>query len=175
MGSRDKKKDKKRQKGRRVGKLRQVKIALPQAMLITDTEFLLTNDQAKKLDKAQRVINSLYKPGSKYGDQSSAFMVLMEQAKGGIGHEPKSIVGDLLHIKKCQEYSAPNQGLHHYLDIGLPSQAENRIRAEITKMREALAWADDYRTGKNPKLPSWARAWKADIEHGQRMEEMRDV
>ena len=42
---------------------------------------------------------------SKYGDQSSAFMVLMEQAKGGVGHNPKPIVGDTLHTEKCQDYT----------------------------------------------------------------------
>lgn len=174
MGNRDKRKGKKRKKGRPVSKLRQVKIALPQAILIPDTKFLLTNDEANKLDKAQRVINTLYKRGSKYGDQSSAFMVLMEQAKGGVGHQPKRIVGDTLHDEKCRDHSRSGKGLYRYLGIGLPPQAEARIKAEILKMQEALAWADEYRAGQNPKIPSWARPWKTDIEHAQRMEEMKD-
>ena len=169
MGNRNKRKGKKRKKGRKVSKLRQVKIALPQAMLISDTEYFLTNDEANKLDKAQKVINSLYKRGSKYGDQSSAFIVLIEQAKGGVGNEPKPIIGDYLHVEKCQDYSSANQGLHRHLGIGLPAQAESRIKVEIAKMQEAIKWADDYRAGKNPKIPSWARAFQSEIE--QYMEE----
>jgi hypothetical protein len=172
MGSRNKRKDKKRKKGRKVSHLRQVKIALPQAMLIPDTEFFLTKDEAQKLNKAQNVMNGLYKPGSKYGDQSSAFMVLIEQAKGGVGNHPKRIVGDTLHDEKCRDHSRSGKGLHRHLGIGLPAQAEARIRTEIAKMQQAIKWADDYRAGKNPKLPSWARAFQADIE--QLMEEMRD-
>jgi hypothetical protein len=65
MGNRDKRKGKKgkkgKKKGRQVGQLRQVKIALPQARLISDIEFFLTNVQADKLDKAQKVMNDLYK------------------------------------------------------------------------------------------------------------------
>ena len=175
MGNRDKRKGKKRKKkGRKVSKLREMQIALPQAMLITNTEFILTNDQATKLNDAQTVMNGLYKPGSKYGDQSSAFMVLIEQAVGGVGNEPKRIVGGTLHDEKCRNHSRSGKGLHRYLGIGLPRQAEARIKAEIVKMQEALAWADEYRAGQNPKIPSWARAWKADIEHAQRMEEIKD-
>ena len=143
-------------------------------MLIPDTELILTNDQAAKLNDAQRVMNGFYKPGSKYGDQSSAFMVLIEQAVGGIGNHPKRIVADTLHDEKCRDHSRSGKGLHRYLGIGLPPQAEARIKAEIIKMQEALAWAHDYRAGKNPKIPSWARPWKADIEYALRMEDMRD-
>jgi hypothetical protein len=137
--------------------------------LISDIEFFLTNVQADKLDKAQKVMNDLYKLGSKYGDQSSAFMVLIEQAKGGVGNPPKRMVGDTLHDEKCYQYSQRGKGLHRYLGIGLPLQAEARIRVEIAKMWEALAWADNYKAGKNPKIPSWARPWKSDIQ--QLMEE----
>ena len=130
MGNRDKRKGKKRKKkGRKVSKLREMQIALPQAMLITDTEFILTSDQATKLNDAQTVMNGLYKPGSKYGDQSSAFMVLIEQAKGGVGNHPKRIVGKTLHIKKCRQHSSIGKGLHCYLGIGLPPQAEADLPA----------------------------------------------
>lgn len=155
---------KKKSTGKRVGRVRQIMIALPQARLISENQFVLAKDQVRHFEDAQKVMNGLYKRGSKYGDCSSAFMVLMEQAKAGVGNSPKPVVGDTVHDKKCRDHSEPNQGLHNYLGIGLPKKAEDRLKTEIAKMQEALAWADDYRAGKNPKIPAWARPWKADIE-----------
>jgi hypothetical protein len=46
----------------------------------------------------------------------------------------------------------------------LPAGAQERVRFEIQKLREAVAWADAVRQGENRPLPRWARPWAADLD-----------
>lgn len=149
------------EKKKRVGRLNSVKVAAKNALLITDPDIYLLQQELELLDAAQVTMNDLYRKEAKYGDGSSAFMLLVEQAAGGIGEEPQEIVADTLHQAKCEEYIV---ALGHKLGQGLPPLAEERMRAEISKMQEAIDWAESYRAGHDPKIPSWARAWKSQIE-----------
>ncbi|MGB0385691.1 MAG: hypothetical protein ACPGWR_12800 [Ardenticatenaceae bacterium] len=155
------------EKNKRIGRLNSVKVAAKNALLITDPDIYFPQEQIQLLDAAQKTMNDLYRKEAKYGDGSSAFMVLLEQAAGGVGGEPQQIVGDTIHKAKCQEYIV---GLGHKVGQtwkpggGLPQQAEDRIRAEISKMQEAIDWAENYCAGHFPKIPSWARPWKSQIE-----------
>lgn len=159
--------DARTEKNKRIGRLNSVKVAAKNALLITDTDIYLSQEQIELLDAAQKTMNDLYRKEAKYGDGSSAFMVLVEQAAGGVGGEAQAIVADTIHKAKCQEYIV---GLGHKLDEtrmphgDLPQQAKDRIRAEISKMQDAIDWAEKYGAGHSPKIPSWARPWKSQIE-----------
>jgi hypothetical protein len=131
-------------------------------------EAWLLYSVAQKVDELQVVMNDLYRAEAKYGDGSTAFIVLLEQFTAGVGKEPKPIVGDTKHEDKARDYSL---GLRRHLD-GLakelkphfPQEARERIEAEINKLKESVKWAEDYRNGRNPEIPKWARQWSHQLE-----------
>ncbi len=130
-------------------------------------EAWLLYSVAQKVDELQVVMNDLYRAGAKYGDGSTAFIVLLEQVEAGVGKEPTPIVGDTKHEDKARDYSL---GLRRHLD-GLekelkphfPKEAIERIEAEINKLREALQWAENYRNGDDPNIPKWAKDWSREL------------
>jgi hypothetical protein len=90
-----------------------------------------------------------------WGDKSSAYIVLAEQHAGGVGQEPKPLVGKLKHAIKCKEHLVNFNDRKN--DPLLPQEAKDRIEREITKMEEALKWADDYKAGLYPAVPKRAK------------------
>ena len=135
-------------------KLRRLEViaTTPEAKLIENPETRFPREEAKAIDQAQEVMNDLYRKEAKYGDGSSAFMVMKEQFDGGVGNEPKSLKNGTLHKTKCRQYI---KGLKKHLP-NLPPEARQRIQYEIQKMEQALQWAEDYKNGKDPKIPAWA-------------------
>lgn len=57
-------------------------------------EAWLLYSVAQKVDELQVVMNDLYRAEARYGDGSTAFIVLLEQFTAGVGKEPRPIVGD---------------------------------------------------------------------------------
>ena len=128
----------------------------PTARLIQNRETRFPRQEALAIDEAQKVMNDLYRERAEYGDGSSAFMLMKEQFEGGVGNALKSLKKNTLHEVKCRNYI---KGLKKHLP-NLPSEACNRTQYEIQKMEEALQWAEDYKNGNDPKIPSWAKPWK---------------
>lgn len=145
----------KENKHRKLKKLR-VNATTPDARLIENPETWLPREQALAVDKAQEVMNDLYRERAEYGDGSCAFMVMKEQFEGGVGNPPKSLKEPTLHDGKCREYI---KGLQRHAP-NLPSEAKQRIEWEIKAMEEALQWAEEYRNGHDPEIPGWAKPWK---------------
>jgi hypothetical protein len=114
------------------------------------------------IDEVQKFMNELYKPDSVYGDKSSAFIVLVEQYKGGVGKDPVPLVGKTKHALKCAESIVGLNNKKTNLPL-LPPEAIARIDTEIQKMQEALNWADSYKAGDKPAIPKWAKDWKSQI------------
>jgi hypothetical protein len=131
----------------------------PEAQLIQNRETWLPRAEALAVDKAQEVMNDLYREGAEYGDGSCAFMVMKEQFEGGVGNPPQSLKDSTLHAGKCQQYI---KGLRRHL-AKLPSEAKEKIEQEIVKMEEALKWAEDYRNSDEPEIPKWAKPWKEQL------------
>jgi hypothetical protein len=75
-----------------------------EARLVQNRETRLPRAEALAVDKAQEVINDLYREGAEYGDGSCAFMVMKEQFEGGAGNPPQSLKDSTLHATKCQQY-----------------------------------------------------------------------
>lgn len=142
-------------------KLRRLEViaTTPEAKLIENPETRFPREEAKAIDQAQEVMNDLYRERAEYGDGSSAFMVIKEQFEGGVGNEPKSLKKNTLHDRKCRQYI---KGLKKHLP-NLPPEARQRIQYEIQKIEEALQWAEDYKNGKDPKIPAWAKPWKEQL------------
>jgi hypothetical protein len=132
-----------------------VKASSPEARLIENPATRFSREVAIAIDAAQEVMNDLYRELAKYGDGSSAFMVMKEQFEGGVGNPPKDITKGL-HAEKCRGYI---KGLNRHRP-NLPPEAQARIDVEIQKMQDALQWADDYRAGNDPDIPRWAKTWK---------------
>lgn len=128
--------------------------------LIQNSETWFPREQALAVDKAQQVMNDLYKEGGDYGDKSSAFMAMKEQFEGGVGNPPKPLKDGTLHADKCRQYK---KGLERHRP-SLPSEAQQRIDREIQKIIEALQWAKDYYSGNDPEIPRWAKPWKDQLE-----------
>ena len=130
-----------------------------EAQLIQNRETWLPRGEALAVDKAQEVMNDLYREGAEYGDRSCAFMVMKEQFEGGAGNPPQSLKDSTLHATKCQQYI---KGLQKRL-ANLPLEANQKIQQEIVKMQEALTWAEDYRNSDEPEIPRWAKPWKEEL------------
>lgn len=128
-----------------------------EARLILNPACRFPRDVAARIDEAQTVFNDMYREGGRYGDGSSAFMILLEQRRGGVNRPPAPIVGGTLHRDKCNKYI---RRFNELKASGIPDEAENRIQVEIDKINEASAWADEYRRGDDPPLPRWARQWR---------------
>ncbi|MEG4284577.1 hypothetical protein QUB68_15725 [Microcoleus sp. A006_D1] len=141
--------------------LRELRIlpTISEARLVQNRETRLPRAEALAVDKAQEVMNDLYREGAEYGDGSCAFMVLKEQFEGGAGNPPQSLKDSTLHATKCQQYI---KGLRRHL-AKLPSEAKQKIEQEIVKMEEALKWAEDYRNSDEPEIPRWAKPWKEQL------------
>jgi hypothetical protein len=137
-----------------------VKPSMDLAKVVSNFQQQYPRATAELIDEAQTTMNDLYKPGSSYGDKSSAFIVLLEQYKAGVGKEPVPIVGTTLHATKCQQYIV---GLRKKAVAPLPPEAISSLQNEIQKMEEAIAWADNYKANNKPAIPKWAKAWKADL------------
>ncbi len=133
-----------------------VKATTPDARLIENPETRFLREQARAVDKAQEVMNDLYRERAEYGDGSCAFMVMKEQCEGGVGNPPKPLKDNTLHADKCRQYI---KGLERHR-LNLPSEAQEKIDREIQKMEEALQWVEEYRNGNEPEIPKWAKPWK---------------
>ena len=134
-----------------------------EAQLIQNRETWLPRAEALAVDKAQEVMNDLYREGAQYGDGSGAFMVMKEQFEGGAGNPPQSLKDSTLHAGKCEQYI---KGLRKHLaklSSELPSEAKQKIEQEIVKMEEALKWAKDYHNSDEPEIPRWAKRWKEQL------------
>jgi len=131
-----------------------------EAKLIQNPETWLPRAEAIAVDKAQKVMNDLYREGAEYGDGSCAFMVMKEQFEGGVGNPPQSLKDSTLHAGKCQQYI---KGLRKHLAKKLPSEAKQKIEQEIVKMEEALKWEKDYYNSDEPEIPKWAKPWKEQL------------
>jgi hypothetical protein len=127
-----------------------------EARLIENPDTWLLREQALAVDKAQEVMNDLYRERAKYGDGSCAFMVMKEQFEGGVGNPPKPLKDNTLHADKCRQYI---KGFQRHRP-NLPSEAQQKIDREIQKMQEALQWAEEYCNGNEPEIPRWAQPWK---------------
>lgn len=138
-----------------------VKATIPDARLIENPETRFLREQARAVDKAQEVMNDLYRERAEYGDGSCAFMAMKEQFEGGVGNPPKPLKDGTLHADKCRQYI---KGLERHRS-SLPSEAQQRIDREIQKMTEALKWAKDYYSGNDPEIPKWAKPWKDKLEN----------
>jgi len=135
----------------------------PEARVIQNPADTFPRRQALAIDEVQVTMNDLYRDGAKFGDGSTAYMAMLEQAKAGVGRDPIKLAGDTLHAGKCSEYS---KGLTDILaDKGpdLPPEAQGRIKAEVGKMQEAVRWADAFKKGENPPVPSWAKPWQGEL------------
>lgn len=137
-----------------------VKATTPDARLIENPEIRFLREQARAVDKAQEVMNDLYRERAEYGDGSCAFMAMKEQFEGGVGNPPKPLKDGTLHADKCRQYI---KGLERHRP-SLPSEAQQRIDREIQKITEALQWADEYYGGNDPEIPKWAKPWKDQLE-----------
>jgi hypothetical protein len=133
-------------------------------------EAWLFDSVARKVDELQVVMNDLYRAEAKYGDGSTAYIVLLEQFTAGVGKQPSPIVGDTEHEVKARDLSSQGKGLSRLLNElpkelipHFPQEAIERIEAEINKLREALQWAENYRNGLNPDIPRWARQWSREL------------
>jgi hypothetical protein len=136
---------------RRAGSLRSFQKAAANAKILDDA-FEIPNAQSDAVDRAQRFMNDLYKKGASHGDGSTAFIAMAEAKKGGAGNPPQPIEGGTLHATKCREALPFLQGI-----VGdLPARAQQRIREEITKLTEAVAFVDAYAAGRNASPPRWA-------------------
>ncbi|BAY29886.1 hypothetical protein NIES2107_17300 [Nostoc carneum NIES-2107] len=127
-----------------------------EARLIQNPAIRFLRIEALAVDEAQTVMNDLYREKAEYGDGSSAFMVMKEQFEGGVGNPPKSLKAGTLHARKCRQYITNFEKPK----ANLPKEAKSRIEKEITKMEEALAWAEAYHNGEDPAVPAWAKPWK---------------
>ncbi len=137
-----------------------VRPSMDLAKVVSNFQQQYPRATAELIDEAQVTMNDLYKPGSSYGDKSSAFIVLLEQYKAGVGKEPTPIVGNTLHAAKCQQYIV---GLRKKAVAPLPPEAIGSLQNEIKKMEEAITWADNYKANNKPAIPKWAKEWKADL------------
>ncbi len=136
-----------------------VKATSSESRLIENPSSRFPREQAMAVDEAQVVMNDLYREKAEYGDGSTAFMAMKEQFEGGVGRPPRSLKGGTLHATKCRQYITGLQRPR----TNLPKEAQQRIDAEIRKMQEALAWADNYHNGNDPSIPGWARPWKGQL------------
>ncbi|NET60627.1 MAG: hypothetical protein F6K47_32155 [Symploca sp. SIO2E6] len=138
--------------------LRKLKVSAttPEAKLIENPETRFPREEAKAIDKAQQVMNDLYREQAEYGDGSCAFMAMKEQFEGGVGNEPKSLKKNTLHERKCREYI---KGLKKHLPH-VPPEATQIIQNEIQKIEQALQCAEDSKNDNDPKIPAWAKPWK---------------
>jgi hypothetical protein len=131
-------------------------------------EAWLPHSVARAVDAAQVVMNDLYRAGAKYGDGSTAFIVMLEQFRAGVGKESIPIVGKTRHEVKARGYIKGFRRIMRELPAPLkpqfPKEAIERIEAEIKKLEEALEWAENYRNGDKPKIPKLAKDWKDELE-----------
>jgi hypothetical protein len=149
--------------GAEVDRALTVKASRPEARVIQNPADRFPRSQALAIDEVQTVMNDLYREGAAYGDGSTAYMAMLEQAEAGPGRQPISVVEDTLHGPKAQQYS---QGLGDILaerGPNLPAEAQQRVQLEIDKMNEALRWAEGVRNGVDPAVPRWARPWAEDL------------
>ena len=152
----------KKKKGRVAGNLSSIKTAKATGRpLVIGADVWLTPEEAEEVDKAQSFLNELYKKGATYGDQSTAFMAMMEQVKAGEHKEPEAIVGTTLHHKKADEARAQLEKRREAEN--LPVEAKRVLDNEIRKLTQALEWSKAYKAGKNPSPPSWARGLESDL------------
>ena len=147
--------------GPEVDRSLRVKAERPEARLIENPAERFPRSQAMAIDEVQTVMNDLYREGAAFGDGSTAYITMLEQARGGVGHDPVSVVGDTLHAQKAQQYA---QGLAEHPQLpNLPPEAQGRVQLEISKMNEALEWARAFRAGEDPPVPGWAKEWADEL------------
>jgi hypothetical protein len=127
-------------------------------------------DIALAIDATQASITALNSPTSKYGDGSTAYGAIAEQVLGSANArnfnapaETLPGLGGTLHEGKCQQYIKEGGGLRKHIDK-LPDRAKAIVNQEIAKMEEAIQWCQNYRAGKYPLLPSWAKPYKSDLK-----------
>jgi hypothetical protein len=127
-------------------------------------------DIALAIDATQASITALNSPTSTYGDGSTAYGAIAEQVLGSAKArnfdapaETLPGLGGTLHEGKCQQYIKEGGGLRKHIDK-LPDRAKAIVNQEITKMEEAIQWCQNYRAGKYPLLPSWAKPYKSDLK-----------
>ena len=138
-----------------------VRASRPEARLIENPAERFPRSQALAIDELQVVMNDLYREGAAYGDGSTAYMTMLEQVRGGVGHDPVEIVADTLHAQKAEQYA---QGLAEHPQLpNLPPEARVRVDVEISKLRSALDWARRFRAGEDPPVPNWARDWADEL------------
>jgi hypothetical protein len=103
-----------------------------EARLIENPDTWLLREQALAVDKAQEVMNDLYRERAKYGDGSCAFMVMKEQFEGGVGNPPKPLKDNTLHADKCRQYI---KGLQRHRP-NLPSEAQQKLIAKSKRCKK---------------------------------------
>lgn len=127
----------------------------------------LPRTQRMAVDLFQEQFNELYRGGATEGDGGSAYAALREQAAGGLGKPPEDVVVEgTFHRDKSEQMARGLERMLNDPERGgrLPAGAQERVRFEIQKLREAVAWADAVRQGENRPLPRWARPWAADLD-----------
>ncbi|HAG81207.1 MAG TPA: hypothetical protein DCL61_08550, partial [Cyanobacteria bacterium UBA12227] len=138
--------------------------------LVSSRQEQLPYAVAKAVDDLQTTMNDLYREEAKFGDGSSAFLVMLEQFAGGVGNAPvpltakiekdketgKLEVKEFLHREKCKSYIDGFRRILRELDAKIKNELQKnaltqgvipRIEHEIDKMEEAIKWADKFKGG----------------------------
>jgi hypothetical protein len=140
------------------------------AVLVSNRQDMLPYSVAREVDALQTTLNDLYREEAKFGDGSSAFLVMLEQFAGGVKKAPVALTSkiekdkktgklefkEFLHRDKCDGYIKSFTTTLRELNPQIENELQNnpqtqgvipRIREEITKMEEAIKWADDFKGG----------------------------
>jgi hypothetical protein len=116
-------------------------------------ETMLNQQQQDVVEKAQKFFNDLQKKEADFGDGSTAYIVVGEALKGGLGNQPAPIKGSTLHLIKARE------AIKHLNDVlgdaNLPNSAKQRIQDGINKLQQAITFSVGYSAGKNVRPPGW--------------------
>ncbi len=154
-------------KGQRLaGNLKSIKTAKDtERPLVIGVDVKLATEEAKAIEKVQSFMNELYRKQADHGDGSSEFIAMMEQVRGGVGKDPKPIVGNTFHHIKVREAITHLEGelSKPKKELDLPVEAQKRLRNQSGRLQEALDWIADYKAGNNPSPPRWASGLDKDL------------
>jgi len=117
------------------------------------------------LKNSQKLMNDLNRSTSSLGDQSTAYIVIAEQVKGGVGQAAKEVVEGTLHISKSQETLPAIFRMLRTPGSQLPASARARLFAELQKLEAAIHFAQDFKHGLKTldDLPEFARPFADDL------------
>lgn len=120
---------------------------------VIDPDTMLTPAQQEAVGKAQEFFNDLNKKEADVGDGTTAYIVVAEALKGGVGSKAQPIVGGTVHLIKATESITALTRL--LADSNLPASAKGRIQDAMRKLQDAVNFANAYESGRAVKTPGW--------------------